>query len=84
MFRKMKKKLLLIKKPYDFERKHTKMRYNSQNLLCKTYTLEYLIAKTFIFYFLFFFVYVSVAVTRVCWPKKLSDYHKYKVAVPRI
>ena len=47
IFRKMKKKKpFLIKKPYDFERKHTKMRYNPQNLFCKTYILEYLIAKT--------------------------------------
>ena len=41
----MKKKLLLIKKPHDFERKHRKMSCNSQNLFCKTYILEYLIAK---------------------------------------
>ena len=46
MFGEMKKKLLLIKKPHDFERKLTKMQYNSQNLFCKTYILEQLIAKT--------------------------------------
>ena len=42
----MKKKQLLHKKPYDSERKHTKTRYSSQNLFCKTYILEHLIAKT--------------------------------------
>ena len=46
MFCKMKKKLLLIKKTYDFEKKHTKMRYISQNMFCKTYILEHLIAKS--------------------------------------
>ena len=45
MFCKMKKRLLITKKLYDFERKHTKMWYNWQNLFCKTYILEHLIAK---------------------------------------
>ena len=46
MFCKMKKRLLITKKRYDFERKHTKMWYNWQNLFYKTYILEHLIAKT--------------------------------------
>ena len=43
MFSKRKKKLLLIKKPHDFERKHRKC--YAIHKFCKTYILEHLIAK---------------------------------------
>ena len=45
-FPKWRKSYFSSKKTYNYEKKHTKMRYISQNLFCKTYVLEHLIAKS--------------------------------------